>query len=123
MTNKKKILIIDDDVTSLEVIGFLFEKHGYDVHLHTSGDFIVEKIITTNPDIILLDIMMPGLSGTEVLKMVRKDLDWDKPIVVFTALDQTEIEDLAISLGANAVLCKPVSTDRLMEVVRGFQIV
>lgn len=77
---KKKILVVDDETAFLETIKMRLEANDYEVTTASSGKEALDKLKTTKPDAILLDIMMPGLDGLEVLKKIRRK---DKKLPVF----------------------------------------
>ena len=102
----KKILIIDDDVTALDIVDFLFEDKGFDVIRRTDGISALDCLVEVSPDIILIDLMMPQMNGQECIGEIRKR-GLTIPIVAFTALDDPEVHKEATDAGANLVLTKP----------------
>jgi CheY-like chemotaxis protein len=110
----RKILIIDDDVTALDIVDFLFEEKGYEVVRRTDGITALECVEQVKPDIILIDLMMPRMSGQECVRQIRgKGIDI--PIVAFTALDDPEIHQEARDAGCNLVLTKPCKPKLLVK--------
>lgn len=101
-----KILIIDDDLTALDIVDFLFEDKGFEVVRSTSGISALESIEEVQPNIILIDLMMPQMNGQECVRQIRKK-GIDIPIVAFTALDDPEVHQEAMDAGCNLVLTKP----------------
>lgn len=108
------ILIIDDDMTALDIVDFLFEDKGFDVVRRADGPSALECIEETNPDIILIDLMMPRMSGQECVKLIREK-GIRVPIVAFTAVDDPEVHDEARDAGCNLVLTKPCKPAKLVE--------
>jgi len=103
---KRKILIIDDDMTALDIVDFLFEDQGYEVVRRADGISALECVENENPNVILIDLMMPKMSGQECVRNIRaKGLS--QPIVAFTALDDPEVHQEALDAGCNIVLTKP----------------
>lgn len=102
----KKILVIDDDVTALDIVDFLFEDKGYEVVRGTDGIHALEVAEAENPEIILVDLMMPRMSGQDCVRELRKR-GCNVPIVAFTALDDPEVHQDALNAGCNLVLTKP----------------
>lgn len=102
----RKILIIDDDVTALDIVDFLFEDKGFDVVRRTDGISALDCIDEVGPDIILIDLMMPRMNGQECIREIRKK-GLKQPIVAFTALDDPEVHQEATDAGCNLVLTKP----------------
>jgi DNA-binding response OmpR family regulator len=111
MKSQKRVLIVDDDPQIGKICGLKLKLAGFDVITTTKGIEAVEMVCTQAPDIVLLDIIMPDLTGFGVLYEVRK---FSKiPIVVFTA--HKEYTDLAMKNGANDYLTKPFNPDYLVE--------
>ncbi len=109
-----KILIIDDDMTALDIVDFLFEDKGFEVSRRADGASALECIQDFTPDVILVDLMMPGMSGQECVKVIR-DKGLEIPIVAFTAVDDPEIHQDAIDAGCNKVLTKPCRPAELVK--------
>lgn len=110
----KKILIIDDDVTALDIVDYLFEDKGFDVIRRADGVAALECVEETEPDIILIDLMMPKMNGQECVRLLRgKGLTL--PIVAFTALDDPEVHQEAMDAGCNLVLTKPCKPATLVK--------
>lgn len=110
MTNKlKNILCIDDEPDVLSVAQMCLETVGeFNVTTASSGNEGLEKMLANKPDVILLDVMMPGIDGPATLKLVRKHPDFDDvPIIFMTArVRPSEIQEY-LALGANGVMPKP----------------
>ena len=102
----KKILIIDDDVTALDIVDFLFEDKGFEVIRRTDGISALDCLEEVAADIILIDLMMPQMNGQECIREIRKR-GLKTPIVACTALDDPEVHQEAMDAGANLVLTKP----------------
>jgi len=110
----KKILIIDDDVTALDIVDFLFEDHGFEVIRRADGISALECIEREAPDIVLIDLMMPKMNGQECIRQIRhKGLKL--PIVAFTAVDDPEVHREAMEAGGNLVLTKPCKPTVLVK--------
>ncbi len=102
----RKILIIDDDVTALDIVDFLFEDKGYEVVRRADGMSALTCLDDELPNIILIDLMMPKMNGQETIRQIRSK-GIQVPIVAFTALDDPEIHQEAVDAGCNLVLTKP----------------
>lgn len=111
---KKSILIIDDEPQIGKIYGLKLKLSGFEVLSTTSGAEGIELIREQKPDAVLLDILMPGVTGFDVLDSVRKFSD--VPILVFTA--KPEIIQMAISMGANGAITKPADPDRVVEKIK-----
>lgn len=112
---KKKILVVDDEVDFLEVIRVRLESNGYDVITALNGEAALKKIKDEKPDAVLLDILMPGLDGLEVLRRIRK-VDEDLPVYIITAFSTEERFKMANKFGASGFIVK---TDDLSKQIKG----
>ena len=112
--SNKKILIIDDDVTALDIVDFLFEDRGFEVVRRADGISALECVGEVNPDIILIDLMMPRMNGQECVRQLRSR-GLNLPIVAFTALDDPEVHQEARDAGCNLVLTKPCKPTVLLK--------
>lgn len=111
-----KVLVCDDDQSILEVIKIMLEESGFEVVTINSGKGIQKKITEIKPNLILLDIWMPGMDGKEIITLLRRDKKLrDIPIVVISALNDTE--NIAKKSGADGFLSKPFSMEDLVGVV------
>lgn len=118
-THPKQILIVDDEPNVVVSLEFLMEQAGYDVHVATTGEEAIELIPHVHPDLILLDIMLPGISGFEICRWVRESSDWsDIKIIMLTAKGRDVDVAKGFALGADAYITKPFSTRDLMAEVR-----
>jgi CheY-like chemotaxis protein/MinD-like ATPase involved in chromosome partitioning or flagellar assembly len=110
----EKILIIDDDVDTLKLVGLMLQKQSYRIVAANSGVQGLEKAETENPDLILLDIMMPGMDGYEVAKRLRANpLTTNTPILMFTAKSQLDDKVNGFEAGADDYLTKPTHPSEL----------
>ena len=124
---KTKVLIIDDEIHIVELLKFNLEVSGYEVDYAYEGLDGFSKIMKNNPDIILLDWMLPGISGIEMLKKIRKDDKLNqKPVIMLTAknMENNKIEGLEV--GADDYITKPFSVKevlaRITSVLRRYNI-
>ncbi|MBM7648161.1 two-component system response regulator VicR [Bacillus ectoiniformans] len=113
---QKKILVVDDERPIADILQFNLKKEGYDVHCAYDGDQAVEMVEELQPDLILLDIMLPGRDGMEVCREVRKK--YEMPIVMLTAKDSEIDKVLGLELGADDYVTKPFSTRELIARVK-----
>lgn len=114
MSNKKKIVLAEDNSTLSLLLKFRLTKEGYDILTAADGKEAIEHIEQQNPDLILTDIMMPFISGLEVISHVRNELKIQTPIIVFSAAGQEEMVLKAFNLGANDFMGKPFSPNELV---------
>jgi CheY-like chemotaxis protein len=117
---KKKILIVDDEMDFHILVNQLFELKGYETLNAMSGEQGLEILSTEVPNLILLDLMMPGMSGEEVLQKIREDSRTEKvPVVIITAEREYDPKKLK-ALGADDYISKPFSGDVLLDVLNRF---
>lgn len=111
---KEKVLLAEDDKTLSLLLKFRLEKEGYETFMAADGNEAQRLIESTNPDIILTDIMMPFSSGLELISYVKDNLQRDTPIIVFSAAGQEEMVLKAFNLGATDFMSKPFSPNELI---------
>ena len=114
MSNKKKIVLAEDNSTLSLLLKFRLQKEGYELFIAADGKQAIELIEEHKPELILSDIMMPYISGLEVISHVRNKLEMSVPIIVFSAAGQEEMVLKAFSLGANDFMGKPFSPNELV---------
>ncbi|MBL7156316.1 MAG: response regulator [Candidatus Pacebacteria bacterium] len=103
----KKILIIEDDQFLRQLIGEKLNKEGYNVSDAIDGEQGVKKIKIEKPDLILLDLLLPGIDGFEVLSQIKKDKGLNEiPVIILSNLGQKEDIDKGLNLGAVDYLIK-----------------
>jgi len=117
---KKKILFIEDEPDQIVMISLRLEKNGYEVISSLEGEEGLQKAATENPDLVLVDVIMPGIDGFEVCRRLRKNpVTKHIPIISTTAAGMDDVEQQCISAGADDCVRKPYdSTDLLMKVRR-----
>jgi two-component system alkaline phosphatase synthesis response regulator PhoP len=114
----KKILIADDEPDILEIIQFNLQAEGYDVVAAKNGDEAIELAKKHEPDLIILDIMMPGKNGIEVCNLLRLQPMFNDTLIVFlTALSDEGTEIRGLETGADDYLTKPISPKVLVSKV------
>jgi DNA-binding response OmpR family regulator len=108
---KAKILLVDDDESLLEILRFNLEKDGYQCLASTTGAQALEVAHQQKPDLIILDIMLPEISGFEVCRILRKNLN--VPIIMLTAKAEEIDKVVGLELGADDYITKPFSLREL----------
>ena len=117
-----KILICEDEEIMLTALEFRLKKQGYEVIRAEDGQVAIDKIQTEDPDLIIADIMMPHVSGLELITFVRQDQRKDTPIIVISALELDEVVLEASRLGANDFISKPFKPiELILRIKRIFQ--
>jgi two-component system, cell cycle response regulator len=116
----KKILVIEDDPTSQKFFQLVLAKEGYDVITSPNGLEGLRKVREESLDLIILDVMLPGIDGFEICNRLRTELrKTDLPIIMMSAKAQTSDRDAALKVGANAFLSKPVDRLVLLKTISG----
>jgi two-component system, OmpR family, alkaline phosphatase synthesis response regulator PhoP len=111
----KKILIADDEPNIVAAVEFLLERNGYEVHVARNGEEALKLVEDCNPDLVLLDVMMPVRSGYEVCKRIRERADWRHiKIIMLSAKGRDAEVSKGLSIGADLYVTKPFSTRDLM---------
>ena len=116
----KKILVIDDNSDIRDLIAFIFEKAGLKVIQSANGESGLQELKSKRPDLVLLDATMPGISGLEVLKAIRKDTDKELsrvPVMMLTANSAEEDITRAFELGASSYIVKPFKKEKILTEV------
>jgi CheY-like chemotaxis protein len=106
----KKILVIDDEKSIIDIIKLKLTKLGYDIETATTGPDGLEKARSLSPDLILLDIMLPGIDGFKICQMLKFDENYKHiPIILLSAKNQESDRELGLKTGANDYLVKESS--------------
>ncbi len=114
-----KVLIVDDDVQTLRLVGLMLERQGYKILAANTGSQAIHMARTEHPDVIVLDIMMPDMDGYEVSRSLRKDAETSNiPILMFTAKSQVEDKVSGYESGADDYLTKPIHPAELTAHLR-----
>jgi two-component system alkaline phosphatase synthesis response regulator PhoP len=116
---QETILIIEDDKTLLRGLKDNFQFAGFNVITSEEGEEGLEKALDLKPDLIILDLMLPGINGYEICREIR-DQDLDMPIIMLTAKSQESDIVLGLNLGANDYVTKPFSIKELIARVNAF---
>ena len=113
---ERKILVVDDERPIVDILKFNLEKEGFDVLTADNGLSALERALTQNPDLILLDIMLPKMDGFDVCRKIREKLN--VPIIMITARDEEVDKVLGLELGADDYIAKPFSVRELIARVK-----
>jgi len=117
MKGKGKVFLLDDDELIVSVLSRALKKEGYEMYPETETEDVVNKIKSWDPDVLMLDIKMPGRDGIDILKEI-KDRRMDTQVVMLTADDTAETAAKAMKLGAVDYLTKPFDTHEIKTVIR-----
>tara|TARA_Y100001934_G_C11946945_1_gene583003 strand:- start:57 stop:440 length:384 start_codon:yes stop_codon:yes gene_type:complete len=119
LNERPKVLIAEDEETIVESLSFLMEKEGYDVSVATDGQTAISMIARDVPDMVLLDVMMPGCDGFEVVRAMRGNANTKLiPIMMLTAKTREVDRRKGLELGVDDFVTKPFSTRDVVSRVR-----
>jgi len=115
----RRVLLIEDEPNIIEAISFLLSRDGWTVHTHSDGETAMEKVAQSAPELIILDVMLPGRSGYDILRDLRgAPATANVPVMMLTARGQARDRELAESLGATQFMTKPFSNAEVLDSVR-----
>jgi DNA-binding response OmpR family regulator len=115
----KNVLVIEDEPNIIEAISFILSRDGWSVATHSNGHDAVDVVRNKAPDLLILDVMLPGKSGYDILTELRAgDGTRDLPVLMLTARGQTKDRELATRLGASRFMTKPFSNAEVLEALR-----
>ncbi|MDO8703386.1 MAG: response regulator [Sulfuricaulis sp.] len=115
----KNVLIVDDSATDTHLLSEMLKKNGYSILTATSGEEAISKAKKDKPDLILMDIVMPGMSGFEATRTITKDPETASiPVIVCSTKGQETDKAWGLRQGAKDYIVKPVSEKVLMEKIR-----
>lgn len=116
----KHVLLIEDEPNIIEAISFILRQDGWKVSTQSDGTKALAEITRVAPDLVILDVMLPGRSGFEILHDLRSRAETKKlPVLMLTAKGQTKDRMAALDLGASHYMTKPFSNQEMLDVVRG----
>ena len=111
----RKVLIVDDELNIVTALEFLLQKSGYEVMAAPNGEEALKQVESFAPDLVLLDVMMPRISGYEVCRRMRERPDWKHNKIVMLSAKGREAEvSKGVSLGADLYVTKPFSNNELV---------
>ena len=112
----KKIMICDDDQGILDVVEMMLEIEGYTVFKESNSSNLMNEIKRTSPDLLLMDLWMPVLSGDQVLKAIRTTRQFeDLPVIILSA--SVDGSQIATNAGANGFIAKPFNMDDMIRTI------
>ncbi|MBP9950398.1 MAG: response regulator [Cypionkella sp.] len=115
----RRVLLIEDEANIAEAIRFLLARDGYQVHLRHDGREALAAVAELAPDLVILDLMLPGLSGLEILTSLRADAaTLALPVLMLTAKGQGRDREAAERAGASAFMAKPFDNTEMRAAVR-----
>ncbi|WP_374316558.1 PleD family two-component system response regulator [Aquabacterium sp.] len=117
----KKILLVDDSKTELHVLSELLNKHGYKVRTAENGEEAMRRLQEEKPDLILMDVVMPGQNGFQLTRAITRDPAFaDVPVIICTSKNQETDRVWGMRQGARDYVVKPVNPDELLAKIKAF---
>ncbi|HAY85786.1 MAG TPA: hypothetical protein DCY42_12960 [Chloroflexi bacterium] len=118
-TTMYNILIIDDDPATTRLLEVLLTREGYNIQTENLSDNALQATKLFLPNLVILDLMMPGADGLDVCRDMKKDPDLGQiPVIMFTSADKEEIRDKARDAGVNEYISKPIHPNDLKQKIR-----
>ena len=114
-----RILIAEDEPSIIEALSFILTREDFDVSVEMNGDEALSSVFANKPHVMILDVMLPGMNGFEVLKQLRtKYTDEELPVLMLTAKGQSQDRQQAIDCGANLFITKPFDNQDIVRAVK-----
>jgi len=114
-----KVLVVDDEMHIIELLQFNLTKRGFDVFTATNGEEAIQLAINEKPDLIVLDVMLPGMDGIDVCRKLRQNVSTsDIPVIMLTARGEESDKILGLEMGADDYLTKPFSPRELVARIK-----
>lgn len=115
---RKRVLLVEDEGNIAESLSFLLGRAGFDLMHSPTGEDALAQAKTISPDVVVLDLMLPTISGFDILKQLRGDLETQRiPVLMLTAKGQADDRRVAKELGVDAYMTKPFSNTEVVETV------
>lgn len=115
----RQVLLIEDEPNIIEAIGFILSRDGWQVKTHSNGHDAMGVVTALCPDLIILDVMLPGRSGFDILADIRASAPVaDTPVLMLTARGQRKDREMAEKAGASRYMTKPFSNAEMLDAVR-----
>lgn len=122
MGDKTKILIVDDEPINLDFFEVMLSKLGFEVEMAQDGEEALEKVLAFQPDVVVLDNIMPKLTGWEVTKIIKTDEEFEEvkntPIIMFSAMDDVKDKVEGFELGIEDYITKPFNFSEVLARIR-----
>lgn len=115
----RTVLLIEDEPNIIEAIRFLLSREGWTVETHSDGTNAVEQVAAVAPDLVILDVMLPGKSGMDILRDLRAEAETaNLPVLMLTARGQMRDREMAEKAGVSRFMTKPFSNAEVLTAVR-----
>ena len=121
MSEKLKILIVEDNPVNMELVVDILENQGYEVHAATNGLEVMSFVKHIRPDLVLMDLQLPGMSGLKVTALLKADSETAEiPVVAVTAFAMDTDEERAREAGCCGVITKPINTREFPRLIKKY---
>lgn len=115
----KTVLVIEDEQNIIAAVSFILSRDGWEVKTHANGHDAIDAVRARTPDIVILDVMLPGKSGFDILREIRSDPQFAKlPVLMLSARGQSKDLAMAEQAGADKYMTKPFSNAEVLNAVR-----
>ncbi|KRS11997.1 MULTISPECIES: response regulator transcription factor [Roseovarius] len=115
----KTVLLIEDEQNIIEAVSFILSRDGWEVKTHANGQNAMEAVRAREPDVVILDVMLPGKSGFDILSEIRAEAQFASlPVLMLSARGQAKDLEMAERAGANRYMTKPFSNAEVLDAVR-----
>lgn len=115
----KRILVVDDETYIVNILDFTLAGEGFEVVSATNGEDALRTLLKFEPDLVILDVMMPRIDGIEVCRAIKaREESSDTPVILLSAKDRDADREAGLEAGADLYLTKPFSPARLVEEIR-----
>ncbi len=115
----KRVLLIEDEPNIIEAISFILSRDGWDVATHSNGHDAIDAVHARAPDVVILDVMLPGKSGYDILSELRADTHTQNlPVLILTARGQSKDREMAERVGASRFMTKPFANADVLNAVK-----
>jgi len=116
---QKTVLLIEDETNIIEAVSFILTREGWDVKTHSNGHDAVDAVRARQPDLVILDVMLPGKNGFDILQDIRADAQFSAlPVLMLTARGQSKDREMAERFGVSRFMTKPFSNAEVLSAVR-----
>lgn len=113
------VLIAEDEPSIIEALSFILTREDFDVSVEMSGDDALSSVLANKPNVMILDVMLPGMNGFEVLRQLREKYSVEElPVLMLTAKGQSQDRQQAIDCGANLFITKPFDNQDIVKAVK-----
>ena len=117
----KRILVVEDNETNIYLISFILRKNGYEVTEARTGEEGVKLAIKDKPDLIIMDIQLPGIDGLEATRKIREsEADGEVPIIALTSYAMTGDRERALKAGCTGYIEKPINPDTFISEIKKY---